>query len=80
MKDEPVRNLLDENWVSGMYVAYPSKLKRPRQYAAQIFAERNKEKRRKMLFAVPDEYRLLVETHVKNAFALRKSNAIRFRN
>ena len=45
--------------------------KRPRNYAAEIIAERDREKRRTMLAAVPDEFRGLVETHVRNHFKLK---------
>lgn len=48
--------------------------KRPRQYAAEIMAEPNRDKRRRMLAEVPDRYRDLVETHVRNGFALRSCN------
>lgn len=44
---------------------------RPRQYAAEICRERDIEKRRELLALVPDEYRPLVETHVRNAFMLK---------
>lgn len=45
-------------------------MKWPRQYAAEICRERDREKRRQMLDEVPEEYRDIVRTHVKNTFAI----------
>jgi hypothetical protein len=50
----------------------PSSLaKWPRQYAAEIIAEGDIDRRREMLAAVPQDYRELTETHVLNNFKLR---------
>ena len=43
----------------------------PRHYAAQIIAERSKEKRRQMLAEVPAEWRALVRRHVENEYSKR---------
>ena len=42
--------------------------KRPRQYAAEILAKEKIQDRRELLSQVPEEYRALVETHVRIAF------------
>lgn len=46
--------------------------KRPRHYAAEIIRERNRERRREMLAAVPDDCRDITEKHVRNYFELRR--------
>ena len=45
----------------------------PRQWAAEICAATGIEQRRKMLEAVPDEWRALVRKHVENFFAWKRS-------
>lgn len=46
--------------------------KRPRHYAAEIEVMKTKEERAAALAEVPEHLQGLVETHVKNTFALRK--------
>jgi hypothetical protein len=42
--------------------------KRPRQYATKIIDKKTILERRELLSQVPEEYRALVETHVRIAF------------
>lgn len=44
----------------------------PREYARQIAAMTEREKRKEALAQVPEEYRQLVMNHVVNAFAMKK--------
>ena len=44
----------------------------PRQYAADIYAEPDRDKRAAMLAEVPEQYRDLVEAHVRIWFERRK--------
>ncbi len=61
--------------VKALEQAYKSRDKkedRPRHYAERIMTLKTKEERKAALEQVPEEYRKLVETHVRNAFMRRK--------
>ena len=46
----------------------------PRSHAAEILKLPTREQRQERLKLVPDKWKLLVETHVRNAYELRKKN------
>lgn len=62
--------------VKALEQAYKSrngKEDRPRHYADRIMKLKTKEERKAALEQVPEEYRKLVETHVRNAFEKRRN-------
>lgn len=76
MKQQDLIELIKKNQIpeSMIFTATDRGIKRPRQYAAEIMNEPDREKRKTMLDLVPINCRAITETHVRNAFALRNQN------